>query len=933
MKRLLAVLLVVVLCISGFFVRAEAAFGNRGESRVRNGFITGNAEEDDDDEDETDPDDVDETETDMDPDDEKDLDDENQNNMDNEGEPDEGDPEDLDDEDDDLEPCVTPYQAAQDFSNVTNAEQIWLNDEMKAYLAENGFVVNGGSSYPEFYEVYQDNSYEYIPSFVTVDSLMHTFHLYFSYLLKTTEKYYLADRLDELCDCMLDVSLQQVEMTEDTDWEDAALRNVAFFNVAYMLISEDGYIEDMVADEAEAELELIQDASSMTESPIFGKLEDYSQYKPRGYYEGDDMMERYFRTMMWLGRMNFAADDEEMTKSAILITHALKELYADIWETIYGITSYFAGTSDDPGYLEYNEVLKEICGEDYQEDDFMNEDALAEVMEALAELDPPQVASGYSEEEGISHNICFRFMGQRFTLDAAIMQKLVSPEVSGRGLPDVLDFLAALDSDEAKDLLKAQGTLKKYPGYADKLEEAEEYVDALPEDFWDSSLYSGWLYTLAPVLEDKEEGWPSFMQSEDWARKDLETYASSYAELKHDTILYSKQTMAEGDGMPEVKDDRGYVEPEYKVYKRLKELADSMLEDLDASELIDDEGIEHLTILRDLSEQLEEISRKELLEEELSDEDYELIRHYGETLREFWKDIAAELYIDDLHISPNDFPAAVIADIATDMETGMVLEVGIGNPNVIYVVVPVDGTLRVARGAVFSYYQFPWEASDRLTDSAWRQMQGYQRGEDGMFSRDNAVARPNWTRSYRLEALDEDAFPGLDDMDGEDPDVPEGDDQTDPDENEGNDQTEPENDGGDDEAEPDDDGGEEEPKPSGNLVPEGPYDFQALEYAGSYSGGEGYEIRFSAYTYVDVNEPNVKIGNAEIIYDGKSDFALVKVYYYDPEVWDYDAVYAVEHNGAEEYFGFYEMDGQIMMDYFSEDEDFDVLVMTSHYES
>ena len=52
----------------------------------------------------------------------------------------------------------------------------------------------------------------------------------------------------------------------------------------------------------------------------------------------------------------------------------------------------------------------------------------------------------------------------------------------------------------------------------------------------------------------------------------------------------------------------------------------------------------------------------------------------------------------------------------------MVLEVGTGNANVIYVVVPVDGTLRVARGAVFSYYQFPWEASDRLTDSKWRQM-------------------------------------------------------------------------------------------------------------------------------------------------------------------------------------------------------------------
>jgi hypothetical protein len=45
----------------------------------------------------------------------------------------------------------------------------------------------------------------------------------------------------------------------------------------------------------------------------------------------------------------------------------------------------------------------------------------------------------------------------------------------------------------------------------------------------------------------------------------------------------------------------------------------------------------------------------------------------------------------------------------------------------LYVVVPVvaeDGTifLEVAKGGVFSYYEFPWPANDRLTDDAWREM-------------------------------------------------------------------------------------------------------------------------------------------------------------------------------------------------------------------
>ncbi len=33
-----------------------------------------------------------------------------------------------------------------------------------------------------FFEIYEMNRYSQIPNFVTVDSLMHTYHLYFSYL-------------------------------------------------------------------------------------------------------------------------------------------------------------------------------------------------------------------------------------------------------------------------------------------------------------------------------------------------------------------------------------------------------------------------------------------------------------------------------------------------------------------------------------------------------------------------------------------------------------------------------------------------------------------------------------------------------------------------------------------------------------------------------
>ncbi len=88
--------------------------------------------------------------------------------------------------------------------------------------------------------------------------------------------------------------------------------------------------------------------------------------------------------------------------------------------------------------------------------------------------------------------------------------------------------------------------------------------------------------------------------------------------------------------------------------------------------------------------------------------------------------------------------AAVVADVATDpLPPTTVLEEAVGRVDEIHVVVPVvddDGTvtLQVAKGAVFSYYEFPWPAADRLTDEKWRQM----------LDEGQAPARPTWIDSF-----------------------------------------------------------------------------------------------------------------------------------------------------------------------------------------
>lgn len=90
-----------------------------------------------------------------------------------------------------------------------------------------------------------------------------------------------------------------------------------------------------------------------------------------------------------------------------------------------------------------------------------------------------------------------------------------------------------------------------------------------------------------------------------------------------------------------------------------------------------------------------------------------------------------------------------MTDIATDPDSGLALEIATVSPSTIYVAVKVDGITKIARGSVFSFYQFPWPSNDRLTDTKWRQMMGIELDEDGNYSQDRPVAKPDWTESYR----------------------------------------------------------------------------------------------------------------------------------------------------------------------------------------
>jgi hypothetical protein len=157
---------------------------------------------------------------------------------------------------------------------------------------------------------------------------------------------------------------------------------------------------------------------------------------------------------------------------------------------------------------------------------------------------------------------------------------------------------------------------------------------------------------------------------------------------------------------------------------------------LEARGLLSELDAASLERLEGLAGELRVMAELELRGEPLSEEQYERIRFYGGELEHLTM-AAADTDAEDPfapRFMDEEPQVAVIADVATDPDyitdgipDPAVLEVGVGRVHPLFVVVPIieqDGTsyLQVAKGGVFSYYEFVWPAQDRLTDEKWREM-------------------------------------------------------------------------------------------------------------------------------------------------------------------------------------------------------------------
>ncbi|HZK12327.1 MAG TPA: DUF3160 domain-containing protein [Atribacterota bacterium] len=671
--------------------------------------------------------------------------------------------------------------------DVSNIRQFHLSPAASGLLGKNGFAVTP-AYYQEISDIYLECKDANQPIFITTDAVLHAGHIFFDYLLRILEVEKLYDSAVKLTDRMLELSIQQYEQASNKEVKEAARLNIGFFAVAKRQFEPEYQVvyglEELVEQECEniknhkglefRELLAYIKTPSIYQTPY--AYEDYSQYIPRGHYTRNEKLEKYFKAMMWYGRIDFklrpALEEsaitygKKMTLQAILMADALlrDENAFKLWKMIYEPTVYFVGKSDDLYVDDYIKLIKEMFSPNESVDKYNNQKKITEFINRAIQLKAPKILSGLAFAEDDDFRVStkgFRFMGQRFIPDSYMFQELVFGvkgekiimQYTGdkkpftmeiipnfgpvRAFPRGLDICAVLGSKKAQKILEVEGDTE-YTEYYNQLDNLKEEFSLKAIEEWKQNLYWRWLYALLPLLEEnKDTNLPCFIQSPAWIDKELQTVLGSWTELRHDTILYAKQsyTMA-GKGMPpEPKLTYGYVEPYPEVYVRLEEMMKDLRNNLIVLDLAIDGIPEKIKEFEELLDELKIISEKEISNTPLENEECELIWNIGsklKSLKEFPSEILEKITSDI------DEKMEIVADVHTDVNTGQVLEEGVGSPFNIYVIIDSARGLRICRGTVFSYYEFKHPMEDRLTDEKWQAM-----GENR--ERPN---QPDWMKSF-----------------------------------------------------------------------------------------------------------------------------------------------------------------------------------------
>ncbi len=579
-------------------------------------------------------------------------------------------------------------------------------------LEQNGFIIHN-THHDNFWSLYELNRYEKVPSFITTDAFLHVVNLYYRFVMMSSEKESLIPTLDSLCYLIYSAATTDAKNSNDSTTIEQATFAQFYYGMACKLLNNKHTIvlANKYKNEADTLYTLAMEANSTEYSPIFDDKIPFNLFKPRGNYDSQEKMRRYFRAVSWLGVVPFKLKDDIQFKRILYLTSLLNshknisELYAAYTKTV----AFLVGKADNPSLFDISTMK------------FTNRQELISHIK--------QSTNNKINEVGIlaDEDIEIFTIPKSYTPDAEAITKIVHL-VEGstrRAFPRGLDILAGNGIKKAEDiLLNYYKENEKWPDYKSQLQRIKTIFTENEKK--NANCYTYWLKMIATLFAH-DKRYPFVMKKDEWNYKSLNAGLASYAQLKHNSVLYAEQPSGvEGAGdqaeyeLPPPSIQVGYVEPNLAFW----ESTSAFINKLDE---ISSPSIRKK--LGKLPPYLVSFSKKELAGQPLTTEEFEKINDIGvelETIENNLKSIDEDPIEetkssgeDALDIT-NDNTLLTVADIYTINSS--CLELGVGGVKDLYGIVPINGYNYLCRGGVFSYYEFPHDANNRLTDNEWQQM-------------------------------------------------------------------------------------------------------------------------------------------------------------------------------------------------------------------
>jgi hypothetical protein len=486
-----------------------------------------------------------------------------------------------------------------------------------------------------------------------------------------------------------------------------------------------------------------------------GRQEDFSQFAPRGHYQGDDVLEQYFRAIIWLGRIDFpfllpvptpAPGDSWRVDRRALDAIVLMRRLADArnlarWTRLDAVLAAFVGENDALTLPEVDRLTAALGVRDAAGLAAIPDVTVGKILAKLrAEGLGAQRISSHLLWEGVDRAgptrtpAAFALLGQRYTPDGSVLGQVVHDRIPAmRMMPSPLDVgFAVLGNAAAGALLGPE--LARY-GYAGKLGALRAAGDALPEAVRSASLYNLWLAALRALAPRGERaadrvGLPAVAETEPWARRLLNTQLASWAELRHNTLAYAKQSY----GTSIICDfPDAYVDPYPEFFERVAAYAakgQALAVSLALPKQLGARVRGYFAGLESAARRLGGMASKERRGESFSKEDLAFIgdtvtQHRvpsGCTSRMVPDGWYPKLFFDQADVV--DFKPT-IADVHTQptdaggRPVGNVLHVATGGARPMVVVIDGCGAPRAFVGLVSSYYEKVTSHFDRMNDQRW----------------------------------------------------------------------------------------------------------------------------------------------------------------------------------------------------------------------